>query len=77
MERELGLPDELTHKAPSDGMSGMTDEQKLGFTYDELEKVAQGKTDGIAPEVVEKIQKQISTMAFKKELLNLPKFMPL
>ena len=55
----------------------MTDEQKLGFTYDQLEKVAEGKTDGIAPEVVEKIQKQISTMAFKKELLNLPKFMPL
>ena len=37
----------------------------------------EGKTDGIAPEVVEKIQKQISTMTFKKELLNLPKFMPL
>lgn len=75
--KELGLPDDLTEKAPSDGMSGMTDEQKLGFTYDQLEKVAEGKTDGIAPEVVEKIQKQISTMAFKKELLNLPKFMPL
>ncbi len=74
--KELGLPDDLTQKAPSDGMSGMTDEQKLGFTYDELEKVAEGKTDGIAPDTVEKIQNQIKNMAFKKELLNLPKFMP-
>ena len=75
--KDLGLPTELVEKAPSDGMSGMTDEQKLGFTYDQLEKVASGKTDGIAPEVVEKIQNQIKNMAFKKELLNLPMFMPL
>ena len=74
--KDLGLPTELVEKAPSDGMSGMTDEQKLGFTYDQLEKVAEGKTDGIAPEIVEKIQKQLKGMAFKKELLNLPKFMP-
>ncbi len=29
----LGLPDELIHKTPSDGLSGMSDEDKLGFTY--------------------------------------------
>lgn len=29
----LGLPDFLTKKAPSDGLSGMTDEEKIGFTY--------------------------------------------
>ena len=75
--KDLGLPDDLTQKAPSDGMSGMTDEQKLGFTYDELEKVARGNTAGVTPEVVEKIQKQIKSMAFKKKLLNLPMFMPL
>ena len=75
--KDLGLPDNLTQKAPSDGMSGMTDEQKLGFTYDELEKVARGNTAGVAQEVVEKIQKQIKSMAFKKKLLNLPMFMPL
>ena len=75
--KDLGLPTELVEKAPSDGMSGMTDEQKLGFTYDQLEKVAEGKTEGITPEVVEKIENQIKNMAFKKELLNLPKFMPL
>ena len=30
---ELGLPERLLYKAPSDGLSGMTDEDKLGFTY--------------------------------------------
>lgn len=34
---DLGLPHELVHKAPSDGMSGKTDEDNLGFTYKELD----------------------------------------
>lgn len=33
----LGLPSHLVHKAPSDGMCGKTDEDNLGFTYDELD----------------------------------------
>lgn len=33
----LGLPYELVHKTPSDGLSGQTDEDKLGFTYEMLD----------------------------------------
>ncbi|MBR1641616.1 MAG: NAD(+) synthase [Butyrivibrio sp.] len=33
----LGLPKELIHKTPSDGLSGMSDEDKLGFTYATLD----------------------------------------
>lgn len=33
----LGLPDNLIHKTPSDGLSGMSDEDKLGFTYATLD----------------------------------------
>ncbi len=33
----LGLPEKLVHKTPSDGLSGMSDEDKLGFTYAELD----------------------------------------
>lgn len=29
----LGLPEQLVRKTPSDGLSGMSDEDKLGFTY--------------------------------------------
>ena len=33
----LGLPADLIHKTPSDGLSGMSDEDKLGFTYATLD----------------------------------------
>ena len=33
----LELPYSLVHKAPSDGMCGKTDEDNLGFTYEELD----------------------------------------
>ena len=36
--REMGLPDELVDKVPSDGLCGKTDEDNLGFTYAELDK---------------------------------------
>ncbi len=29
----LGVPERLTKKTPSDGLSGMSDEDKIGFTY--------------------------------------------
>jgi len=35
---ELGLPTELVHKTPSDGLSGKSDEDKIGFTYAVLDK---------------------------------------
>lgn len=34
----LELPETLTHKVPVDGLSGKTDEENLGFTYDELDR---------------------------------------
>jgi NAD+ synthase len=34
----LGLSDYLMDKEPTDGLCGQTDEQKLGFTYQELDK---------------------------------------
>lgn len=33
----LGLPKELVYKVPDDGMCGLSDEDKMGFTYDELD----------------------------------------
>ena len=72
----LGLPEELCHKAPSDGMSGKTDEDNLGFTYAELRAVAEGKTDGMDTGKVAVIQNRIETMDFKKQLLNIPCFVP-
>ena len=36
--RELGLPDVLVNKVPIDGLCGKTDEENLGFTYEELDR---------------------------------------
>ncbi len=36
--RELGLPGFLVDKTPIDGLSGLTDEDNLGFTYAELDR---------------------------------------
>lgn len=36
--RYLGLPEKLVVKTPSDGLSGKSDEDKLGFTYAVLDK---------------------------------------
>ena len=36
--RYLGLPENLIEKAPADGLSGKTDEDKLGFTYAVLDR---------------------------------------
>lgn len=38
MGRHLGLPSVLVDKVPDDGLSGMTDEDKLGFTYEVLDR---------------------------------------
>ncbi len=34
----LGLPGHLVHKTPSDGLCGQTDEDKIGFSYDTLDR---------------------------------------
>ena len=36
--RVLGLPEVLVEKVPTDGLSGKTDEENLGFTYGELDR---------------------------------------
>ena len=36
--RALGLPMEFIDKVPADGLSGLSDEENLGFTYDVLDK---------------------------------------
>jgi NAD+ synthase len=53
---ELGLPEPLVHKAPSDGMCGKTDEDNLGFTYEQLDDYILG-TATVDEEVVEKIER--------------------
>ena len=42
----LDLPKYLIYKTPNDGLSGVSDEEKLGFTYEQLDNyIRYGKTN--------------------------------
>lgn len=53
---DLGLPTHLVHKVPSDGMCGKSDEDNLGFTYEELDDWILG-TGKVSEETLAKIEK--------------------
>ena len=61
---DLGLPYHLVHKAPSDGMCGKTDEDNLGFTYEELDGFLLGES-GLAPETMSKVARLHKTTRHK------------
>lgn len=69
----LGLPKELTRKTPSDGLSGKTDEDNFGFTYEVLNKyIRTGVCDN--DEIKKKIDYMYEKNLFK--LLPMPCFIP-
>lgn len=69
----LGLPKELVHKVPIDGLCGKTDEENLGFTYAELDRYIRGLTDlSDKPELKAKIDRMHANNLHKLQLM--PKF---
>ena len=70
---ELGIPYELTHKVPIDGLCGKTDEDNLGFTYAELDNYIRHDTDlSDKPELKARIDGMHARNLHK--LLPMPKF---
>lgn len=71
--RLLGLPSELVDKTPTDGLSGKTDEDNLGFTYAVLDKyIREGVIDDEKTKAL--IDKKHRDNLFKLELM--PSFIP-
>lgn len=71
--RELGLPDVLVDKVPSDGLTGKTDEDNLGFTYAVLDRyIRTGEIDDMDAKA--KIDRLHKINQFKLELM--PVFEP-
>ena len=61
--RALGLPEHFLQKPPSDGLTGLTDEDNLGFTYHAVnEYVRRGVVD---PAIKEKIDQKHKASRFK------------
>ena len=66
--REMGLPENLVEKTPSDGLCGSSDEQKLGFTYAVLDRyIREGDCED--PVIREKIDELHRANRFKLELI--------
>lgn len=63
---ELGLPEHLVRKTPSDGLCGQSDEEKIGFKYEVLDKYIRTGIceDGI---IKEKIDGMYESSRFKLE----------
>ena len=72
----LGLPYDLVHKIPSDGMCGHSDENKLGFTYETLDAYI---LDKVIPEYeIFKLIKQAHNRNMHKiDSVQIPRCLPL
>lgn len=71
----LGLPHNLIYKTPSDGLSGKSDEEKIGFTYDVLDRYIR---TGICNDdmVRNKIDRMNRMNRFKLELMPAFPYIP-
>lgn len=71
--RKCGLPEDLLVKPPADGMSGLTDEDNLGFTYEDVAKVMRGDIKGMDLSTYARIELR-HHMSAHKQVLNMPHF---
>lgn len=73
--RELKLPDVLIDKVPSDGLTGKTDEDNLGFTYEVLDKyIRTGEIEDMDAKA--KIDRLNKMNKFKLELMPVFEYNP-
>lgn len=66
--KELGLPENLVEKVPTDGLCGKTDEENFGFTYEVLDRyIRTGEIDDL--KVKEKIDSLHTKNLFKLKMM--------
>ena len=70
---DLGLPYELVHKTPSDGLCGKTDEDNLGCTYNEINELIR---KGVKGPNYDLIIKKYKANKFKTDIIRIPAFEP-
>lgn len=73
---DLGLPYSLVHKTPSDGLTGMTDEDKIGFSYADVECAYEKSHNEELTKNEKKAASRIAQFCWKRSMLNIPTFVP-
>lgn len=71
----LGLPNNIIHKIPSDGLCGKSDEENLGFSYDDVDKCMFNLTDNISTVTYNKIALKHKA-SIHKQIDNIPNYKP-
>ena len=67
----LAVPEHIVHKTPDDGLSGVSDEEKLGFTYDDVKNVSEELCNSI---IDNSVNNDIRKRILEKHNNNLHKF---
>lgn len=68
----LGVPEQILNKAPNDGLGGLTDEEKMGVKYSQIEEMIEtGETAEGAKEI---ILRKFETSKHKRAVLPTYKF---
>lgn len=67
--RELGVPPRIVERTPSGGLwLGQTDEEEMGFTYDELERYLDEGPQAVSPALAMKIERLMRSSEHKRRL---------
>lgn len=71
----IGVPEFLYNKIPSDGLQDKTDEQRFGFTYEELDKCIRTFVDNES-DYMKQLRKKVKDIytknKFKTDIVNVP-----
>ncbi|MBO5389526.1 MAG: NAD(+) synthase [Lachnospiraceae bacterium] len=71
---ELGLPIDLVYKTPADGLSGMSDEEKLGVSYIDVHKYLRYGKDYVNNTVIDKIEGMQKRALHKLNAIPIPDY---
>lgn len=67
----IGCVHHFVEKTPSDGLSGCSDEDKLGVSYRDINKIIKMKTTGDV-NIDKRIAELANASAFKRRIINIP-----
>ena len=75
LAKYLKIPESIIKKTPSAGLwRGQTDETELGMTYDELDRILQGKTKGIATDKIRRVKEYVENSEHKRMMPPICRF---
>jgi NAD+ synthase len=73
LARELNVPDAIINRTPTAGLwLGQTDENEMGFTYDQLEQYLRDGAQGVAPALAMRIERLVRSSEHKRHLAPAP-----